>query len=97
MVQFTPRVQEDILKRFHCDCMVLQAQWSKNHRWNPRGKYEFIIPYTAQPIPNEEGEWIVNYNGRMRMPKDGYFFDGDWLSFEDRDEDEAKYCCHYLK
>ena len=88
MVQFLARVEDDILERFHCDCKLLHPGWSQTHRWNPRGKYEFIIPTTAQPSLNKNGEWIVEYNGRMRMPENGYFFDGDWLGFEDRPLDE---------
>jgi len=89
MVQFLPRVQEDILERFHCDCMLLQPGWTNTRRWNPRDKYDFIIPHTANPQLNSEGSWIVERNGRMRMPHNGYFFDGDWLNFEDRSYEES--------
>jgi uroporphyrinogen decarboxylase len=79
MVQFLARVDEDILKRFHCDCILLKPRWKKTHRWNPRGRYVFHIPETAQPRQNERGEWVVERNDRMRMPQGGFFFDGDWL------------------
>jgi uroporphyrinogen decarboxylase len=89
MVQFLARVDDDILERFHVDCKLLFPRFRTEKRWNPRGEYEFIIPGTANPVPNESGDWIVGQNGgRMRMPKNGYFFDGDWMHFEDRPPDE---------
>lgn len=87
MVQFLARVDEDVLQRFHCDCMLLHPGWTKTHQWNPRGKYNFTIPSTAQPKLGESGDWIVERNGRMRMPRNGFFFDGAWPDFDDRDED----------
>lgn len=89
MVQFLPRVQEDILSRFHCDCTILQPRPRKVERWNPRDKYNFTIPANAAPRLDDKGNWIVEYGGgKMRMPKGGFFFDGDWLDLEDRNEDE---------
>jgi uroporphyrinogen decarboxylase len=87
MVQFLAKPQEDILKRFHVDCALLHPGWSETRTWNPRDKYRFNIPATARPVLDGEGAWHVEYNGRMRMPKNGFFFDGDWLGFEDRSED----------
>lgn len=92
MVQFLPKIQEDILKRFHCDCMILHPGFNETMRWNPRGRYEFTIPKVANPRLDENGNWIVEYNGRMRMPDGGFFFDGDWLRCEDRPEDEHIEC-----
>jgi uroporphyrinogen decarboxylase len=89
MVQFLPRVDEDILKRFHCDCVPVHPRFRKTEVWNPRGEYKFTIPATANPQKNERGDWVVEYGwGKMRMPAGGYFFDGDWLDVDDRDEDE---------
>jgi uroporphyrinogen decarboxylase len=89
MVQFLARVDKDILEKFHCDCMLLQPSWSGTHIWNPRDKYNFKIPVTAKPQLNIAGDWQVKHKGKMRMPKNGFFFDGDWLGFEERDEDEV--------
>lgn len=89
MVQFLPRVQEDILKRFHCDCMLLHPGFSETDIWNPRDKYKFKIPHTAKPVLDKEGNWIVQHNGKMRMPKNGFFFDGDWLRFENDQDDNV--------
>ena len=89
VVQLLPRVQEDILRRFHCDCMMLQPRWKNSQHWNPRDKYDFLIPQVIQPELFEDESWIVRYKGgKMRLPKGGYFFDGDWLIIEDREEDD---------
>lgn len=90
MVQFLARVDEDVLKRFNCDCIVLHPGWEATRRWKPRKKYEFIIPASADPRQDEDGQWIVERKGKqMRMPAGGFFFDGDWPYFEERDEDEV--------
>src|SRR3989339_1142333 len=62
MVQFLAYVHEDILERFHCDCMLLHPGWKRMIRWNPRGKYEFKIPGTAVPEKNSSGDYVVNGN-----------------------------------
>jgi uroporphyrinogen decarboxylase len=81
-VQFLARVDEDVLERFHCDCMLLHPGFTGTHRWNPRERYEFIIPEAMKPALDAEGSWIVERNGqRMRMPKGGFFFDGSWPGF----------------
>ncbi len=83
-VQCLARVEEDILQRFHCDCTILRPHFSGNNTWQPRKPYRFSIPDAMAPVLDERGQWLVsNQNGRMRMPKGGYFFDGDWLSFYD--------------
>ena len=87
MVQFLARVDDDILRRFHIDCKLLKPGFSSTRRWSPRGKYEFSIPGNAVPEMSSSGEWTVKHNGTMRMPSGGYFFDGDWLSFDDRDRE----------
>lgn len=86
MVQFLAFVDADILTRFHGDCMLLHPGWRTTTKWNPRGNYEFEIPSTAIPEKNERGDYVIQGTlphgvaGSMRMPQDGYFFDGDWLS-----------------
>jgi len=82
-VQVLARVEEDILKRFHCDCVFLRPKAAVYHTWNPRGRYHFQVPDYYKPILNDKGEWIVQRDSySMRMPSGGYFFDGDWLPME---------------
>lgn len=87
LVQFLARVDEDILRRYHCDCILLSAKPVRPHVFNPRGDYRFIVPHTFQPELNEKGEWHANgIEGKhMRMPSGGYFFDGEWPDFRDSD------------
>ncbi|MDR0473726.1 MAG: hypothetical protein LBH43_08680 [Treponema sp.] len=40
-------------------------------------------------MQTKDGDWVVEYNGRMKMPADGYFFDGNWLNLEDKPPDEV--------
>jgi len=83
-VQVTARVDEDILKRFHCDCVILKPPLDKSQIWNPRGKYNFTVPDYYNPKQNSQGEWIVKRGTeRMKMPNRGFFFDGNWLAMED--------------
>lgn len=92
VVEMLARVDEAILKRFHCDTILLHPGWSSTHRWNPRDKYDFILPKTARPILRGE-YWEIDYKqDKLRMPKDGLFFDGAWPDFEDRSEDEVIRC-----
>jgi uroporphyrinogen decarboxylase len=89
MVQFLARVDEDILERFHCDCMLLQPAFKGTKRWQPREGYEFLIAESVNPNMDSKGNWIVERGSQsMRMPKGGFFFDGDWLSVSDYDEEE---------
>lgn len=89
-VQVLPRVQEDLLQRLHCDCMVLNPQRSDLVPWNVREKYCFWVPPEFQPHRSASGEWIVTKGQqKMRMPPNGYFFDGDWISFQNVWEDKV--------
>jgi uroporphyrinogen decarboxylase len=91
-VQCLARVDDDVLQRFHCDCILLRPRFSGNNIWTPRASYTFSIPESMHPQQDERGQWIVsNQNGRMRMPKGGYFFDGDWLSFYDKTPDSQDF------
>jgi len=85
-VQMLARVDADILERFNCDCMLLNAPWEKPQTWNPRGEYKFQIPSKLNMSKNDEGSWIATVgDGKMRMPSGGFFFDGDWLAGSDFD------------
>lgn len=81
VVQFLAYVDEDILQRFHCDCMLLYPRWRKPMRWSPRPPYQFTLPASLNPETTPNGDIIVRQGERsMRLPEGGYFFDGDWLS-----------------
>lgn len=89
-VQILPRVQEDILQKLHCDCILLNPQREDLVPWTPREPYHFLVPPEFQPQLNDAGEWVVQKGKqRMRMPKGGYFFDGDWITFWDVWEDSV--------
>jgi uroporphyrinogen decarboxylase len=80
MVQGLAYVDDDILRRFHCDLMLLEPCYADTARWNPRGRYAFTIPRAANPQPTGDGGWIIHKDDRsMRMPPNGHFFDGAWL------------------
>lgn len=84
MVQLLARVDEDILKRFHSDCMLLWPDWKERSSWNPRGKYNFMIPANAKPVLNPDGSWEIIYKDTLiRMPDRGFFFDGGWPDFHE--------------
>lgn len=82
-VQFTARVDDDILRRLHCDCLFLRPPDQTQGRWSPRPPYSFIVPPDYKPVLNSKGEWVVEKGAQsMRMPRGGYFFDGDWIQFD---------------
>ncbi|HEY3377184.1 MAG TPA: uroporphyrinogen decarboxylase family protein [Armatimonadota bacterium] len=84
MIQFLARVDEDILTRFHCDCMLLNPGWRATTQWNPRGAYQFQIPATAQMTATPDGSWLVTRGEQTsRLPANGFFFDGGWPGFDD--------------
>ena len=80
-VQFLAMVEEDVRARFHVDCVLLEPKWPNMVLWSPRGRYRFRIPEGMKPELNKHGDWLVRQGDQeMRMPRDGYFFDGAWLS-----------------
>jgi len=91
LVQMLAYVDEDILQRFHIDCVLLEPRWQKTWRWTVRGDYEFEVPTSFRPIQDREGDWISRQGAEeMRMPAGGFFSDGAWLSnWGGVDEDEA--------
>jgi len=91
LVQMLAFVDEDILQRFHVDCLLLEPRWPVEWRWNPREKYQLFVPETYRPTQNAGGEWQVRQGNRsMRMAAGGVFFDGDWLSnWGGLDEDQS--------
>ena len=90
-VQFLAMVDEDVRRRFHVDCVLLEPPWPETARWNPRGPYEFSIPADMKPRRNNEGAWIVEKgDATMRMPEGGYFFDGDWISDWGEGDEDAR-------
>lgn len=90
-VQMLARVDEDILERFHCDCMLLNPPWENPVKWTVREGNTFWVSDTFNPKLNEKGDWVVTSGSKsMRFPKGGYFFDGDWLSTNEYASDEEK-------
>ncbi|MGD0089293.1 MAG: uroporphyrinogen decarboxylase family protein [Planctomycetota bacterium] len=94
-VQLTAYVDEDIRRRFHLDCVMLETPWPQPAKWKPREGFEFTIPAAMQPVLSASGEWLVRQGEQtMRMPPGGYFFDGAWLSYwglGNEDSDLAAY------
>ena len=89
-VQFLAYVDEDILQRFHLDCILLEPRWEKTVKWQPRGKYQFHIPAAMKPSQNGYGNWIVRLGTEeMQMPGGGHFFDGDWLQYWGTGDEDA--------
>jgi uroporphyrinogen decarboxylase len=81
LVQCLAYVEPDVLSRLHCDCMLLEPRWLSTRRWAPRHAFEFSVPAAFDPRLDEDGSWVVERGAaRMRMPANGFFFDGAWLS-----------------
>ena len=91
VVQFLAMVDEDIRLRFHCDCIMLEPAWPETKSWQPREPYTFAIPASLTPEPTPDGGWrVARGDQSMRMPRDGFFFDGDWIrSWQDLPEEQA--------
>lgn len=89
-VQCLARVDQDMLELLHVDCILLKPRTLSYHMWQPRSPYRFEVPHYYQPVLNERGEWVVKTDCQsMRMPANGYFFDGDWINFEDPWQDDV--------
>jgi uroporphyrinogen decarboxylase len=93
-VQMLARVDNDVLERFHCDTVLLNPPFKKLKEWRPRRNYRFLVPEQWNPVV-EDGYYVVRQeNAKMRMPLDGFFFDGAWLQAQDYpDEENLKYFC----
>jgi uroporphyrinogen decarboxylase len=94
-VQMLARVDDDVLKRFHCDTVLLNPPFKRTKKWHVRDDYCFLIP--EQMKPEIEGEYfVVRQEGKkMRMPLGGFFFDGSWIQIKDLpDEENLKYSCN---
>ncbi len=91
VVQVTAKVDEDIRRRFHIDCIMLEPKWPAVWRWNPRGEYQFWMPATMDLQRDATGAWRTSQGERtMQMPDGGFFFDGAWISnWGKLDEDAA--------
>lgn len=77
--QFLARVDEDVMRRFHVDCIQLHPGFRETRHWNPRGEYEFIIPAAMNPVCRADGSWIASdgTSAGLVMPDNGFFFDGE--------------------
>lgn len=91
LVQMLACVDQDIMERFHLDCILLEPRWPAPHRWAPRAPFAFDVPAGFKPWQNADRDWVVcQGDASMRMPDNGYFFDGAWLSnWGGLDEDAA--------
>ena len=95
--RFLARIDEDILERFHCDCLFFHPGYPKTQTWNPRENYEFEISSAVDISRESDGAWIFsNKNGGLlKSPAGGYFFDGisfdSWESKLDFNTEVAKY------
>jgi len=77
--QFLAKVDEDILERFNCDCMLFHPGYPTTRTWKPRKHYEFEISGAIHPRLEDDGAWVfsdASGNGYMKSPAGGYFFDG---------------------
>ena len=87
-VQMLARVEDDIIDRFHVDTKLLRARWKDPVPWTVRGEYTFQTCPVLNPQLQPNGDDLVYVgNRKMRMPKGGFFFDGDWLQVSQLDED----------
>ncbi len=90
-MQFLARVDDDVRDRFHIDTALLHAGWPATARWNPRGAHQFTVPaaFHAGAERLADGSWVVR-KGRQqaRLPDGGFFFDGDWIGWDDLPESE---------
>lgn len=83
------RVDNDIIERFHIDTILLNPSWQSSHLWKVRGKYQFYIPNTLNPVEQKDGSYVVESPGkRLYMPADQYFFEGDCPPLDLMKEDE---------
>lgn len=91
-IQFTPRVDLDVLSLLGCDCVRAMARWDDTHTWNVREDYAFTIPQTLAPAQQADGSHVAKRMGStLTMPAGGFFFDGGWPSFYDcGDEEEMR-------
>lgn len=91
-VQMLARVDEDVAQRFHLDTVLLNPKFKHTKKWTPREGYTFNIPEQMNPVLKGEDYFVECGNEKMRMPADGFFFDGSWLQFKDyHGLDEAEY------
>jgi uroporphyrinogen decarboxylase len=54
-VQLLARVDEDIRRRFHVDCIELEQPGPATRVWRPQGEFAFEVPATFRPEPAEGG------------------------------------------
>ena len=99
--QFLALVDEDILERFNCDCMLFHPGYPSTRTFKPRKHYEFEISGAINAELEPDGAWVFSGEnngekvGRMVSPAGGYFFDGwgfdTWASQLDFNTEVAKY------
>jgi len=87
-VQLLARVDDDIRERFHVDTVLLNLPFKKLNEWNPRGDYRFLVPEQWKPVPEDGYNVVRRGEEKMRMPVDGFFFDGNWIQAKDYPPEE---------
>ena len=88
-IQFTPRVELDVLSQLGCDCVRAMARWDDTHKWTVRGDDTFTIPTSLKPVQQADGSYVAQRaTATLRMPAGGFFFDGGWPSFYDCEYEE---------
>ncbi|MDR1898740.1 MAG: hypothetical protein LBQ55_01870 [Treponema sp.] len=87
-VQMLARVDEDILDLFHCDTVILNPPYRRLRPWHIREHYRCLVPEQMNPTM-EDGYYVVKRGTeKMRMPREGFFFDGSWIQIKDGTDDE---------
>jgi uroporphyrinogen decarboxylase len=79
--QFLARVDEDVLERFHCDCVCFHPGYKSTQIWRPREDYAFEIPADMVMEEQPDGAWkekAADGSGGSVVPTNGFFFEG-WL------------------
>jgi uroporphyrinogen decarboxylase len=86
MVQFLPKISEQVRQRFQVDAIMLHPAWTAIKPWTPRPGCDFMIPAAAKLTPHPQGGWEMEHQGggKSRMPEGGFFFDGSWGRVDER-------------
>ena len=51
------RVDDDVLERFHCDCVLLPPPWPERRLWRYDDIYAFELPAALQTVKEPDGAW----------------------------------------
>jgi uroporphyrinogen decarboxylase len=88
------RVDDDILDYFHCDTVLLYLPFKNLREWHVRDDYRFLVPEQWKAQIEDRYYVVRRGDEMMRMPLDGFFFDGSWIQAKDySDEENLKIQC----